>query len=211
MGLTAELLFPAMPAAPDRNLPSDEGPESQVSARLLSRARRGEQTAIGLLFERHLKPLQRWAHGRLPRWARTMADTADLVQDAILNTLQRLDRFEPEGQGALRAYLRRAVQNRINDEHRRIARRGVPDLVDEGFRDSRPSPLDEAISTETEARYRRALALLSPMDQQLVVGHVELAYNPQQLALITGKRRPDSARVALHRALGRLAQEMSRA
>jgi DNA-directed RNA polymerase specialized sigma24 family protein len=64
-----------------------------------------------------------------------MADTADLVQDAILNTLQRLHTFEPQGHGALRAYLRRAVENRINDEHRRIARRGVADELDEAAPD----------------------------------------------------------------------------
>jgi RNA polymerase sigma factor (sigma-70 family) len=121
-----------------------------------------------------------------------MADTADLVQDAILNTLQRLDRFEPQGQGALRAYLRRAVDNRIKDEHRRIARRGVGDAVDEGFEYIGPSPMDEAISTETETRYRRALARLGETDQQLIVGHVELGYNTEQLALITKKRRADS-------------------
>jgi RNA polymerase sigma-70 factor (ECF subfamily) len=186
------------------------GPESQVSARLLSRARRGEQTAIGLLFERHLKPLHRWAHGRLPRWARTMADTADLVQDALLNTLQRLHHFEPEGQGALRAYLRRAVDNRIRDEYRRIGRRGVPELLDEGAPDAGPSPHEEAVAAETERRYRAALANLNAVDRRLVVGHVELGYNPQQLALVTGKRRADSARVALHRALVRLADEMTR-
>ena len=186
------------------------GPESQVSARLLSRARRGEQTAIGLLFERHLKPLQRWAHGRLPRWARTMADTADLVQDALLNTLQRLRHFEPEGEGALRAYLRRAVDNRIKDEFRRIARRGVGEALDEAVPDLQPSPVDYVTAWETEARYRRALGRLAAPDQQLIVGHVELGFNHAQLALATGRSRADSARVALHRALLRLAEEMAR-
>jgi hypothetical protein len=39
---------------------------------------------------------------------------------------------------------------------------------------------------------------------------VELGYTYEQLALLTGKRRTDSARIALHRALVRLADEMSR-
>jgi len=39
---------------------------------------------------------------------------------------------------------------------------------------------------------------------------VELGYTPQQLALMTGRRRADSARIALHRALVRLAEEMTR-
>lgn len=189
-----------------------EPPEAGVtSARLLSRARRGDQSALGALFARHLTPLQRWAHGRLPRWVRTMADTADLVQDAILNTLQRLHTFEPQGHGALRAYLRKAVENRINDEHRRIARRGQGAVLDDAAPDQRgASPLEEAVATETEERYRAALARLSPTDRRLIVARVELGYTYEQLALLTGKRRTDSARVALHRALVRLAEEMGR-
>lgn len=200
---------------PDTVVHDDRAPASPdagaTSARLLSRARRGDQSALGALVARHLTPLQRWARGRLPRWARTMADTADLVQDAILNTLQRLHTFEPQGHGALRAYLRRAVENRINDEHRRIARRGTADELDEAMPDlMRPSPLDEAIGSETEARYRAALARLRPLDRQLIVARVELGYTPQQLALLGKFRKADSARVALHRAMVRLADEMTR-
>jgi RNA polymerase sigma factor (sigma-70 family) len=180
------------------------------SARLLVRARGGDRSALNLLFERHLKPLQRWAHGRLPKWARTMADTADLVQEALLNTLRHLDRFEPQGHGALRSYLRRAVENRIADEHRIIARRGPSIPLDDVHVDDGPSPLEESIAKETEDRYRAALARLSEADRQLIVARVELGYNFEQLALISGKRRPDSARVALHRALVKLADEMAR-
>jgi len=176
----------------------------------LSRARRGDRSALGLLFERHLKPLQQWARGRLPRWARAAADTADLVQEAILHTLGRLDAFQPQGQGALRAYLRKAVDNRINDEFRRIARRGPNELLDDAQPDRGPSPLEEAIARETEERYRAALARLRPSDRRLVVARVELGYNYEQLALLTSRRRSDSARIALHRALVRLADEMSR-
>jgi RNA polymerase sigma-70 factor (ECF subfamily) len=139
-----------------------------------------------------------------------MSDTADLVQDAILNTLQRLHTFQPQGHGALRAYLRRAVENRINDEHRRIARRGAAEILDETAPDPGPSPLEQAIGTETEARFRAALARLRPTDRRLIVARVELGYTHEQLALLTDKRRTDSARIALHRALLRLADEMTR-
>ena len=182
----------------------------QSSARLLARAREGDRSALGALIDRHLGPLQRWARGRLPRWARSFTDTADLVQEAVLNTLRHLKTFEPEGQGALRAYLRKAVENRINDELRRIARRGPAQVLDDDEPDRAPSPLEEAIASETEERYRAALARLRPSDRRLVVARVELGYTPQQLALMTGHRRPDSARIALHRALVRLAEEMSR-
>jgi hypothetical protein len=48
---------------PDASAPID--PESTFH--LLDRARAGDQEALERLFERHVKPLQRWARGRLPR------------------------------------------------------------------------------------------------------------------------------------------------
>ena len=88
---------------------------------LISRARNGDQQAIEQLFARHLKPLQRWASGRLPKWARDLADTDDLVQEALVQTFKRIEDFEPRRVGALQAYLRQAVINRLRDELRRKA------------------------------------------------------------------------------------------
>lgn len=181
-----------------------------TSARLLARAQGGDRSALNALVERHLRPLQRWAHGRLPAWARACVDTADLVQDALMNTIRRLDRFEPRGHGALRGYLCRAVDNRIHDELRQVARRRPAAVIDDTLADGGPSPLEQTIAADAEDRYRRALARLRPADQRLVVGRVELGYNFEQLALMSNKRRADSARIALHRALVRLGEEMTR-
>ncbi len=183
----------------------------QAFQHLVQRARGGDSAALHGLFAPHIGPLRRWARGRLPRWARTMADTADLVQDAVVQTLRRLDDFEPQGHRALQAYLRRAVDNRINDEFRRIARRGVAEVVDDRHADGQPSPLDEAVAHQTESRYRNALTRLRPTDRRLVVARVELGYSLDQLAFMTNRPRVDTARVALRRALERLAREMAHA
>src|SRR5574341_852081 len=100
------------------------------SLRLLRRARSGEPAAVTALFERHFEPLVRWAHGRLPRFARAVADTVDIVQDAVARTFRRLDVIEPAAPRALQAYLRRAVQNRIHDEIRRASRHPETPLGD---------------------------------------------------------------------------------
>jgi RNA polymerase sigma factor (sigma-70 family) len=177
---------------------------------LFQRARHGDSAALHVLFAPHVAPLRRWARGRLPRWARTVADTADLVQEALVQTLRRLGDFEPQGHGALQAYLRRAVDNHINDEFRRIARRGLASVLDEGHADRRPSPHEEAVAQQTEDRYRAALGRLRPGDRRLVVARVEMGYSLEQLALMTNRPRVDTARVALRRALERLALEMAR-
>lgn len=192
-------------------VPQEMSITRQSFALLFDRAKRGDASALHVLFSRHVDPLRRWARGRLPRWARTMADTADLVQEALVQTLRRLGDFEPQGHHALQAYLRRAVDNRIHDEFRRIGRRGVAAALDETQPDARPSPLDEAVARQTEGRYRAALARLRPGDRRLVVARVELGYSLEQLALMTNRPRVDTARVALRRALERLALEMAHA
>jgi RNA polymerase sigma-70 factor (ECF subfamily) len=183
---------------------------SGTSDRLYRNARQGDASALDALFARQLPFLLRYARGRLPRWARTFADTADVVQDALLRTLRRLSRFEQRGQGALRAYLKQAVDNRLRDEYRRVRRHGVGEELDEAMRDTSASPIDDAVARETEARYLAALARLRAGDRELIVGHVELGYSNEQLAVMTGRRRVDAVRVALTRALQRLADEMAR-
>ena len=108
-------------AAGDR-LPGERSGDVESTFHLIERARAGDQEALERLFARHLKPLQRWARGRLPRWARDLADTDDLVQDTLVQTFKNIDDFEPRRVGALQAYLRQAVLNRIRNELRRKGR-----------------------------------------------------------------------------------------
>jgi RNA polymerase sigma-70 factor (ECF subfamily) len=184
-----------------------ERAHAPTSSRLLADARRGDAGAAGQLVNRYLPRLRRWAHGRLPRWARTAADTSDLIQDALVGTLGRLDAFEPHGRHALGAYLAEAVRNRIRDEHRRVSRRGVAAPLSDGLVDGGPSPLQRAMEADAHAQYREALACLDAGDRELIVAHVELDYTHAQLGCMTG-RSPNAARMALRRAVDRLAAHM---
>lgn len=146
-------------------------------------------------------------HGRLPRWMRAAADTSDLVQDALLRTIGRGDKFQLRDRRALASYLHRAVENRIRDEFRRGARRASYAVPEEDLTHPAPSPLELTIANETWARYRAALADLPSRDRELIVGHLELDYSPEQLGCMIG-RSPNAARMALHRAVRRLAAQM---
>src|ERR1041385_6585665 len=93
---------------------------------LVVKARGGDRQAVEALLQRCLPGLKRWAHGRLPASARGSLDTGDLVQDAALHALGRLHAFEPRHVGAMQAYLRQSVINRIRDEVRRVTRHPAP-------------------------------------------------------------------------------------
>jgi RNA polymerase sigma-70 factor (ECF subfamily) len=184
------------------------GITTKGSTELLNRAQGGNPEALETLFARHAPPLKRWAHGRLPRWARGALETADLVQEVMVNAFRRLRGFESRRQGALQAYLRQAIQNRIRDELRAFGRRPTQEPIDSGFADPAQSPLSAAIDAETRERYLAALARLREGDRELIVGSIELGYTYEQLAAATGRTTADSARVAVRRALLRLADEM---
>ncbi len=178
---------------------------------LIERVRAGDQQALEQLFARHLKPLQRWARGRLPKWARDLADTDDLVQDTLLQTFKRIEDFEPRRVGALHAYLRQAVLNRVRNELRRKGRQ--PHATDfEGIDvESLESPLEQAIGREAVERYEAALDRLTVEEREAIIARVEMGYSYEELAEALGKPTPDAARKAAHRALVRLAEEMKRA
>ena len=176
---------------------------------LIDRARRGDQGALDRLFARHLKPLQRWATGRLPAWARGLTDTDDLVQDTLLRTFKRVETFEPRRVGALQAYLRQAVLNRLRDELRRKSRHphspGLDDVLEDEAADS---PLEQAIGREAVESYEQALERLRPEEREAVIGRVELGMSYEDLAVALGKPTADAARKAAQRALVRLAREI---
>ena len=182
-----------------------------ASADLLAQARAGDKSALSRLFKRQGLALARWARGRLPPWARRFSDTADVVQDALLQTFRRIDKVELRGEGALQAYLHTAVKNRITDEMRRVARRPIDDLDEEQqFPSSDPSPFDQVMDVENEATYKRALAMLTEDDRALVVGRMELGYTYEQLAVMSRRPTAAAARMAVRRAVIKLAEYMSR-
>ena len=186
-----------------------EAPDSTFE--LIIKARSGDSEATERLFTRHLKPLQRWASGRLPKWARDLADTDDLVQETLLQTFKNLGDFEPRRVGALQAYLRRAVLNRLRDELRRRARQPPTADVD-GLEDATArSSLEQTIGRQAIEEYEEALGRLSPAEREVIIARVEMGYTYGELAEALGKPSADAARKAARRALLRLAEEMNRA
>ena len=176
---------------------------------LVIRARAGDRMAVEALLQRCLPSLKRWAHGRLPAAARGSLDTGDLVQEAALHALQRLDVFEPRHVGAMQAYLRMSVINRIRDEVRRVTRHpAAEELPPEHPADS-TSPLEAAIQTESYERYRAALERLKHRDREMVVARVEAQWSLSEIAQRFGLRTVDAARMAVSRAIRRLSDHMN--
>jgi RNA polymerase sigma-70 factor (ECF subfamily) len=199
---------PVPPDPPPHSVSSEPVLDPEATVDLLQRARGGDRAALDRLLARCLPPLRRWAHGRLPPFARDLLDTADVVQDTVIAALGRLDGFEARREGALQAYLRQAVANRITDVVRQHLRRPIPTEMPEHLADAAASPLERAIGAENQARYDEALARLREEDREAIVTRIELQYSYEELAVALGKPTANAARVAVTRALQRLAAEM---
>ena len=177
----------------------------ESTVRLIERAQAGDQDALNRLLTRHLTPLRRWARGRLPTWARDVADTDDLVQDTLLGTVRRIGDFEVRGPGALQAYRREAILNRVRDELRRKGRLPEAVALESAEVDAGASPLEEAIGQEAVERYERALASLKPEEREAVIGRVEMGYSYEELPrpwespALTRPAKPRSGRCSVWR------------
>jgi RNA polymerase sigma factor (sigma-70 family) len=175
---------------------------------LVVRARDGDRLAVEALLQRCLPGLRRWAHGRLPASARGSLDTSDLVQETVLHVLRRLDHFEPRHVGAMQAYLRQSVINRIRDEVRKVSRHPAAVELPADLMSDRTSPLEVAVQAEAYQHYLAALGGLTARDRELVVARIEAQWSVAEIAKRFEMPTPDAARMAVGRAIKRLTTKL---
>lgn len=187
-----------MPQEPERPFSPAETVE------LVQRAKAGDDDALEQLITRVRPRIHRWAHGRLPRGARSMLDTVDIVQDVLVSSVRQLEHFEQRGPGAFLAYLRRGLINRLEDERRKLACRPVQTEMPVDVESSGPSPLDRVLGDEQRARYEVALGELDDVEQAAIIGRFEWGYSYADLAIVLGKPTDGAARAAVVRAVQRL-------
>lgn len=188
--------------------PPSPAPELLLTTELLDRARQGDPAALAALTARYLPRLTRWASGRLPPYARSLFDTTDLVQETLLRAIQGIEGIEVRGPGGFQAYVRQAVLNRIRDQLRWARRRPGPDDIPETLEDPHPSPLESAIGADVLARYESALTGLGEEERQLLHLRIELDFSYEEIAALTGRASRDAVRMAVKRALRKLAEAM---
>jgi RNA polymerase sigma-70 factor (ECF subfamily) len=182
--------------------------DTHSSLELLVRAQDGDEVARNELCARYLPRLRRWAHGRLPIWAREHLDTEDIVQDTLLRSVRKLDVFAPRHERAFCAYVCEALRNRLRDALRRSARRPASAAIPDDEPAGDPSPLEIAVGRQTLGRYEQALQRLREPDRELIIARVELGLDYCEIADLLGRPSVGAVRVAISRALLRLATEM---
>ncbi|HEX8695282.1 MAG TPA: sigma-70 family RNA polymerase sigma factor [Longimicrobium sp.] len=133
---------------------------------LVERVRRGDTAAFDTLVTRYMRRAFAVAY----RLMGQKEDAEDLVQDAFLAALQRIDTFEA-GRPFSPWFFRILVNRGLNSRKARSLRR--VDQVPESAASATPSPEREAERTELRDRLARAMETL-PERQRVIVQLFEL-------------------------------------
>jgi RNA polymerase sigma factor (sigma-70 family) len=175
---------------------------------LIDSASTGNEPALRALCERFGPQLSAWGRGRLPAHARDLLATEDIAQDVLVRSLERLGGFQSQQRGSFFAYLKNAFMNRVRNEIRNSNRRPGREEVHDSLPDPAPSPIEKLLGREAETRYNEALKLLTSDEQELVIGRLEFQMTYQELAIHMEMSSPDAARMAVNRAIRKLATEL---
>jgi RNA polymerase sigma-70 factor (ECF subfamily) len=175
---------------------------------LVTRARGGDRVALEIIAGRYQAALIRFAHGRMPGSARGLVDTADIVQNAMVRTLARLEHIDAALPGSLLAYLRSAVLNQIRDEIRRARRRPARAELDEQLAAPDQDPLAAVISEQEYERYNMALLQLPADQQEAFVMWIEMDCTHREIADALGRPSPEAARGLVRRAIRAMAEAL---
>lgn len=151
-----------------------------------------DASGIAALYDKHAPELYRYIYHRLG--SRTLAE--DLTAEVFVRVLKA-----PRAPNDWRAYLYRIAHNLVIDSLRKNPR--VLDQVDERIPDEQNDPVERAEIAEEQRRLRRAIARLTPEQQQVVVLKFIEELSNAEIARILDK--PEGAVKALqHRALTNL-------
>jgi RNA polymerase sigma factor (sigma-70 family) len=173
---------------------------------LLALVHAGDQGAVERLLQIYTPLLTRWAHGRLPGYARGLSDTDDLVQITLIRVLGKLETFEAQHPGAFLAYLRRGLLNNLRNEIRHASHRPRGEPPPEGLRSPGPSPLEQTIGVRALEAYEAALEQLTDDQKAAVTLRLEMGCKHEEIASLLGKPSANAARMLVARGLARLAE-----
>ncbi len=184
---------------------------TESTATLLARVKSGDLAAREQLCSLYLPVLSRWAHGRLPAYARNTAETDDMVQLSLIKALDKLDSFNPIREGAFLAYLRKILLNNIRNEIRKTSRLSNQTAISDHHEliDEQASVVEQAVGTEIIERYEQALTQLNEQSREAVMLRVEFGFSYLEVAAAVGCNSANAARMLVTRALVKMAELMS--
>lgn len=192
-------------------------------AHLVQEASAGSLPAVDELVVRYLPELRAWIRLQAGPAVRAREEVSDLCQSVCREVLAEIEHFHYGGESGFRSWLFATALRRIRKKHafhtaqlrdvrrdeRPSARSGsAPALVDlAAYARELSSPSGHAVAAETAARIERAFDALGEDERDLIMRSRLAGQCHRDIAADTG-RSEGAVRVALHRALARLARHL---
>jgi len=168
---------------------------------VLAAAKTGAEWAFGALYDDYNPRLLRYFAARAPRAAE------DLAADTWMGVASRLGSFEGDEE-QFRSWLFTIAHRRLVDHWRQRSQEEA-DMASPGPETAAEGPEDLVVgAASAQAAALRIAAVLSPDQAEVVLLRVLGGLDVEQVAEILGKR-PGTIRVLQHRALKKLADEIS--
>jgi RNA polymerase sigma-70 factor (ECF subfamily) len=195
-------------------------PDSPEIQHLVQRARVGDREAFEELFAGYRGYLHQFVELRLDPKLRARVDPSDIVQEAHLEAVRRLDDYLEQPPMPFRLWLRQLTLDRllkIHRHHATTARRAVgreiplPEqssmLLAQHLLGAGSTPSQQVNRRELATRVRQAIAQLADADREiLILRHFEGLSNPEVGQLLgldpgTVSKRHGRAMLRLHKIL----------
>ncbi len=196
-------------------------PDTNETQELLHNAKRGDESAINELMDRHRQSLRQMIQLRMDRALSQRVDASDVVQDVLLEANRRLSDYINNAEMPFHLWLRQLAKDRIIDMHRRhrVAQKRSVDrerpLVAREFADRSSidlaqhlldrelTPAAANIRRELEQRFFAALEQTNDEDREIIImRHCEQLSN-SEVAIALGMT-PPAAGMRYLRAIRRL-------
>lgn len=197
-----------------------ERPDPSDSDGLLDRARRGERSAFDELFARHRAYLLRFIESRLDPKLRRRVDASDIVQEANLEAVRRLEQFLERSTMPFRLWLRQIAYDRLlksRRQHLGTARRSLErelpfyeqssEMILQQLFDQGQTPSQHLNRKELGQRLRGALTQLPEADREILQLRVVEGLSYEEVGYLLGilpaaaRKRQGRALLRLHRLL----------
>lgn len=197
-------------------------PDSVETLRLLAQVRQGQRGAFDQLFARHRPGLRQMVGLWLDPRLRPRVDPSDVVQEAQLEAVRRLQKYLQNPAMPFRLWLRQIAHDRllkVRRHHLHAARRALGREVPLPDRSSQmlarhllaagsgSSPSQNLDRRELARKLRRALSMLAETDREILLlrNFEGLSYSEIGYILgiepATARKRHGRALVRLHRVL----------
>lgn len=167
----------------------------------------GNRDALREVLETIRPIVVRYCRGRLGAAERSGLSAEDVAQEVCLAAITALPRYKDQGRPFL-AFIYGIAAHKVADAHRAAARNRADPTDDVPERPARiATPEQLALDSESSAQMNALLQVLPAKQREILVLRIVVGLSAEETAEAVGSSA-GAVRVAQHRALARLREEM---